>query len=59
MTDNRPVWLHRCENCLACYNRCPTKAIRGGIASKGYYYRHPNIGITETMKQSKDALPEC
>ena len=54
MNGNRPVWLHHCENCLACYNWCPSQAIQGGIASKGYYYRHPDIQISEIMKQRSD-----
>jgi NAD-dependent dihydropyrimidine dehydrogenase PreA subunit/flavodoxin len=58
MRDGRPVWLHHCENCLACYNWCPNKAIRGGIAAEGYYYRHPDIKITEIMKQRSDYTDE-
>jgi ferredoxin/flavodoxin len=54
MTDKKPVWQHRCENCLACYNWCPVKAIRGGIAAKNYYYRRPGIKITEMMRQKID-----
>jgi Pyruvate/2-oxoacid:ferredoxin oxidoreductase delta subunit len=50
-TDDGPVWLHHCENCLACYNWCPNKAIRGGIAAEGYYYRHPDIRAADIMKQ--------
>lgn len=49
--DKRPEWLHHCENCLACYNWCPNKAISGGITSKDYYYRHFQVGATEIMKQ--------
>ena len=51
MEDNKPVWQHRCENCLACYNWCPVRAIEGGIAENGYYYRHPEIKAIEIMKQ--------
>lgn len=51
INDNKPAWLHHCETCLACYNWCPNKAIQGGITSKGYYYRHPEIEISEIMKQ--------
>lgn len=39
--DGKPEWLHRCENCLACYNWCPRQAIAGGITKKGFFYRHP------------------
>jgi Pyruvate/2-oxoacid:ferredoxin oxidoreductase delta subunit len=52
ITNGKPVWLHHCENCLACYNWCPTRAIQGGIAAKGYYYRHPDVRVTEIMEQS-------
>lgn len=49
--DGKPVWLHRCEHCLACYNWCPHQAIQGGITTKGYYYRHPKIKLQEIMQQ--------
>jgi len=49
--DNKPVWMHHCETCLACYNWCPNRAIQGSITSKDYYYRHPNIEISEIIKQ--------
>lgn len=54
ITDNRPVWQHHCENCLACYNWCPNRAIRGGIAAEGYFYRHPDISVKEIMNQACD-----
>lgn len=44
--DGRPKWLGHCENCLACFNWCPVKAISGGV-SQGYYYRHPDITLSE------------
>lgn len=46
MTDARPVWLHRCTHCLACYHWCPQKAIENGIVQKGYYYRHPKVTVS-------------
>ena len=49
MVENRPTWQHRCENCIACYNFCPEKAIRNSIASEGYYYRHPDIKVRDMM----------
>ena len=50
--DKKPVWLNRCEHCLACYNWCPHKAIQGGIVAKEYHYRHPDVSFLEMMKQS-------
>jgi ferredoxin/flavodoxin len=46
LDNRRPVWLGRCENCLACYDWCPRKAITGGM-SQGYYYRHPELTLSE------------
>jgi ferredoxin/flavodoxin len=54
MTNNKPVWLHHCETCLACYHWCPNKAIKGDITPKGeYYYHHPDIKISDIIKQSR------
>lgn len=39
--DGRPQWLHDgCINCLACYHRCPVKAIAYGhrTSKKGQYF---------------------
>jgi ferredoxin len=47
--DGKPEWNHKCENCLACYNFCPQKAITG-IAQKDYYYLNPSY----TMKLAKE-----
>lgn len=49
-TDEQPLWLHHCENCLACFNWCSNQAFRGGVASKGYY-QHPDIKITDIVGQ--------
>jgi ferredoxin/flavodoxin len=49
--DDRPVWLHHCENCLACYAWCPHKAIEGKIAQEGYYYHHPNVTYSDIANQ--------
>ncbi len=51
--NNKPVWLNHCENCLACYNWCPHKAIQSGIAQKEYYYRHPGVKISDIINQKK------
>ena len=47
LKDGKPEWLHHCENCLACYNWCPQKAITGGIANKNFFYRHPGIKMKD------------
>lgn len=56
LSDDRPVWQHRCENCLACYNWCPQKAIVNGVAAEGYYYRHPEVKASDIMKQRESIV---
>ena len=36
IVDKKPIWQNRCENCLACFNGCPTNAIHGSLASSDY-----------------------
>ena len=51
MHSGRPVWLHHCETCLACYNWCPVQAIEGDIAKKDFHYRNPLIRAGDMMNQ--------
>lgn len=52
MENGKPIWLGRCEHCLACYNWCPRKAIRSGITSE-YYYRHPGVKLSDIAAQQR------
>jgi ferredoxin/flavodoxin len=49
MVDSRPAWQNRCEACIGCYNWCPNKAIAGGVAQKGYFYRNPEIKLADLI----------
>jgi formate hydrogenlyase subunit 6/NADH:ubiquinone oxidoreductase subunit I len=51
----KPEWLGRCEACLSCYHHCPSRAISGGLAARGYFYRNPLIDPEELESQS----PHC
>jgi ferredoxin/flavodoxin len=50
ITNNIPEWKHRCENCLACFNWCPQKAIETNIVVKNYHYRNPEVGVKDFLK---------
>lgn len=50
LTERGPAWQHHCENCLACYNWCPQKAVQGGI-TKGHFYRHPAVKLPEMLAE--------
>jgi formate hydrogenlyase subunit 6/NADH:ubiquinone oxidoreductase subunit I len=52
MIENKPVWQHHCEMCLACDEWCPTKAIHHWCKSKGKDYRHPQVKITDMFQQN-------
>ena len=52
LENGRPKWLGHCENCLACYDWCPARAISGGVAHSGYFYTNPKIKAAEIMAQS-------
>lgn len=53
LAEGRPVWLNRCETCLACYNFCPNKAIEGGVVQTGHYYRYPEIRAADMKVKEK------
>ena len=51
MVDGKPVWLHRCENCYACYGWCPENAICGDIVAYNDWYRHPEVKLSDMLRQ--------
>ena len=49
LVNNKPVWQHKCENCLACIKWCPQKAIHGyGELPQGYH--HPEVKISNMLR---------
>ncbi|MBN2380908.1 EFR1 family ferrodoxin [candidate division WOR-3 bacterium] len=47
MTDNRPSWLHRCEQCYACLQWCPKQAIQYNIHPPFIRPGGPGANMTE------------
>jgi ferredoxin len=44
----KPVWSHRCEQCLACIQWCPPEAIQFGKKTPRYArYRHPEVRLAD------------
>ena len=52
IVDGKPVWLHHCENCYACYAWCPKNAVCGDIVSYNDWYRHPEVNLSDMVKQN-------
>jgi ferredoxin len=50
ITDKKPVWQHRCEQCFACLQWCPEEAIQYGknTATKKRYH-HPDIKLHDML----------
>ena len=50
MVDAKPAWQHRCENCLACINWCPQKAIHGYAELPNLRrYHHPEVKLSDIV----------
>lgn len=49
MIDQKPVWQHHCETCLACFHYCPKQAITYKDKGKEITrYHHPEVSATES-----------
>jgi formate hydrogenlyase subunit 6/NADH:ubiquinone oxidoreductase subunit I len=54
MTHEKPSWLHRCEQCLACLQWCPQEAIQYGKKTVKYpRYHHPEVILKDMLEQAK------
>jgi ferredoxin len=54
LKEDRPVWLHQCEQCLACIQWCPQEAIQFGKKTTRYErYHHPEVKLEEIINLSK------
>lgn len=48
ISDGKPRWLHKCEQCFACLHWCPEEAIQYGKSTSGRKrYRHPDIRLED------------
>lgn len=51
LADEKPRWLHSCENCFACYKWCPQEAINGKIVEYGTRIHHPEVKLSDIINQ--------
>ncbi len=48
--NDRPIWRHRCEQCLACLQWCPQEALQFGKSTTSRKrYRHPEILLADML----------
>ena len=51
MRDGRPVWRHQCEQCLACLQWCPQRAIQSGkLTQRRGRYHHPEVKVEDLIR---------
>jgi ferredoxin len=51
LRDSRPVWLHSCEQCAACFSWCPSEAITGTNLAARTRYRNSDITLDQMLYQ--------
>jgi ferredoxin len=52
--NEKPAWLHRCEQRLACLQWCPQQAIQYGKKTVRYpRYHHPEVILQDMLEQVK------
>jgi len=52
MIDGKPLWNHRCQQCMACLQWCPKEAIQWGKKTAGRKrYHHPDIKLAEIIQK--------
>jgi ferredoxin len=55
MRAGKPVWLHKCEQCLACIQWCPEEAIQYGKKTPRYErYHHPEVNLKDMIAASSN-----
>ncbi len=58
MENGRPVWLHHCEQCLACLQWCPQEALQYAQKTSGKKrYRHPEVSLADMLAAAKKTAP--
>jgi ferredoxin len=54
LTNNKPVWNHHCQECMACIHFCPQKAIQSGERTiKRSRYHHPEVSLSDMLQQNE------
>jgi formate hydrogenlyase subunit 6/NADH:ubiquinone oxidoreductase subunit I len=54
MIHEKPLWLHHCEQCLACLQWCPKEAIQVGEKTVQYpRYHHPEVLLKDMLEQAE------
>ncbi|NHJ01860.1 MAG: hypothetical protein EAX86_06925 [Candidatus Heimdallarchaeota archaeon] len=50
VVNTTPIWLHHCENCIACFEWCPKDAIEGEIVAYERKFHHQQVKLRDMLK---------
>jgi ferredoxin len=51
LSEGKPSWNHRCEQCFACLQWCPREALQYGRKTPKYArYHHPEVQLKDVLK---------
>jgi ferredoxin len=53
IVNKKPLWLHKCQECLACIHFCPQLAIQTKKTITRSRYHHPEITVSDILKIKK------
>jgi len=54
LLNEKPTWLHQCEQCFACLQWCPQEAIQYGKKTPKYQrYHHPEVTLKDLLNQAE------
>ncbi|HEY5562599.1 MAG TPA: EFR1 family ferrodoxin [Clostridiaceae bacterium] len=57
INNGNPVWKGKCEQCFACLQWCPQKAIQyGKKTTMRKRYHHPNVNISDILNQVNNLI---
>ena len=51
LENGKPVWLHSCEQCSACFSWCPSEAITGTNLASRTHYRNSDVTLDQMLYQ--------
>ncbi len=53
IVDGKPVWLHSCEQCAACFSWCPSAAITGTNLAARTRYRNSEVTLNQMLAHTE------
>lgn len=56
LSEGRPKWNGRCEQCFACFHWCPQQAVQYGCSSRLRRYHHPAVSLNDLLRTKQPGI---